>query len=388
MHQAKPPAVRKYGNNSALPGQGGEISPYPLMRWLWENSKLVGLRKCHRVRFRSSVDVFVDGLGGVWFGGFCRCHSVWACPMCAPAIRGGRARELGSALRGLLVDRGGGALHSTYTVPHHQGDRLSTVFDVVTKAWGAVCVDKSVREIRGDIGMEFTRSTEVTVGGNGWHPHLHVGEVSPGPLCRNHTKEYREICFRAWCSALDRLGWSPPDERYGLSMSRADASMGDYVSKVQGLADELLRLDTKSTGKTEPPFLVLRRAVAGDESAHRLWSEYEVATKGRRALSYSGGFRKLCPVVEAADDELLAAPVESWRVGGLDGRTADLLSRHPHGFEGFVEMVGPGTPEALLAAVAWLRGTSPLFLDPAAVWEDLKQLGAELNPQPEQLEAF
>lgn len=354
------------------------------MRWLWENSELQELRKCHRLRYGGEIRVFSLPDGGGFFGGFCRCHSVWACPLCATAIRSGRAQELGRALRAFL-SAGGGALHSTFTLPHNQGDRLSPLFSAVASSWRAVCQDKVVRQMRGDYHLEFVRSTEVTVGErNGWHPHLHVGEVAPVPLTREQVIEYRAELFRSWCSAVVRHEFRPPSDRYGLSVVRADASQIEYGQKVEGLANELVRLDRKTKGKTDAPFTVLRRAVAGDEKAHGLWAEYERGTKGRRALGYSKGFKTLCPVVEVPEDELVEPTKEAVLVGTLRGPLADMLVAHPQGFEGFLELVGPGTPEAFLAACTWLRGTAPLFLDPHNVWEDLKTLARLENPQPEQ----
>jgi hypothetical protein len=303
VDQRNPPDVRNYGSSSALPGQGLENAPWELLRWLWGNTRLPGLAKCHRVRWRNNVEVLVSVAGDVRYRGFCRCHSVWACPLCAPSIRQGRAQLVGSALRPFVAS-GGGVIHGTYTLPHDQGDRLVPLFDAVTKSWNSVVTDKTVRQVRGDFGLQFLRSTEVTWGENGWHPHLHVGEVGRVPLTREQVIEYRREAFRAWCSAVERHGFRRPSDRYGLTMVRADATMGDYVSKVQGLADELHRMDRKS-GKTEAPFSVLRRAVRGDERAASVWAEYEIGTKGRKATVPSRGFFKLCPVPDVPDEELL-----------------------------------------------------------------------------------
>lgn len=340
---------------------------WPLMRWLWSNSELIGLQKCHRVRYGPNVEVYVDAGGGVWFGGFCRCHSVWACPMCAPVIRAGRAKEMAGGLRALL-QVGGGCVFSTYTVPHDEGMPLRQTFDVVSECWNKVRNNRAVRAIRSELQLEFSRSTEVTVGRNGWHPHLHVGEVCWRALSRDEVLDYREVLFSAWCSAVEGVGYRRPNE-HGLSVVRADAGMPEYVSKVEGLASELFRMDLKSS-KTEAPFAVLRRAVLGDGQAKRLWGEYERTTKARKMLGQSKGFKDLCMYVEASEAELVD-PEEycglRW-VGTLRPEGASLLVLHPSGFEGFSEMVGPGTPEAWRAANAWLTGTAPWFLSTAG-WE-------------------
>jgi hypothetical protein len=265
---------------------------------------------------------------------------------------------------------------------------LVPLFDAVTKSWHSVTTDRTVRQIRGDFGLEFLRSTETTVGENGWHPHLHVGEVSKVPLTRDQVIEYRREAFRAWCSAVERHGYRTPSDRYGLTMVRADAGMGDYVSKVQGLADELHRMDRKS-GATEAPFSVLRRAVRGDESAASLWSEYELGTKGRRATFPSRGFYKMCPVPDVPDEELLAQVEHQATVvvGELRPEMVHLLVNHPQGFEGFAEMVGPGTPEAWSAAVAWLSGTAPLYLTEKG-WQQMADEMFKVEPDSIAQEMF
>ena len=380
-----PGPLGNYGSNPGIPGQGPETAVWPLMRWLWSHSSLEGVQKCHRVRYGPNVEVFVSDAGEVFYGGFCRCHSVWACPMCATVIRAGRAREMGGGLRLLLAD-GGGCVFSTYTVPHSKGDGLADLFDSVAWAWEQVRRDREVRAIRSDLGLESSRSTEVTFGDwrrpgmdNGPHPHLHVGEVSPRPLSRDEVLAYRSACFRAWCRAVQVRGYRSPSWKRGLTMVRADAGMADYSHKVEGLASELFRMDRKA-GKTLAPFSVLRLAADGDVRAAAIWREYETVTKGRRMLGQSRGFRRLCRYEEAAEAELLLPKSDGLvYVGTLRPEGAHLLVNHPSGFEGFAEMVGPGTPEAWQAACYWLTGTAPLYLTEKG-WA---QMAEEMFGEPE-----
>lgn len=371
MDQANAPRLGNYGSKSCNPGQGAVSAPWELVRWLWFHSSLEGLQKCHRVRYGANVDVFLSADGGVFYGGFCRCHSVWACPLCAPAIRAGRAREMAGGLKQLLA-AGGGCLFSTYTLPHSVGDRLDPLFSAVSTAWRGVLNDRTVKSMRSDLGLEFSRSTEVTHGQNGWHPHLHVGEVAPRPLSRDEVIDYRAVCFKAWCRSVVKSGYREPSDRYGLSIVRADAGMADYGNKVEGLTSELFRMDQK-TGKTEAPFSILRRAVGGDDGAARVWHEYETGTQGRRMLGQSRGFKELCRYDEADEAELLQPKDSVEYLGTLRPDLAHLLVNHPSGFEGFAEMVGPGTPEAWSAALQWLTGTAPLWLTQEGINEIFSQ---------------
>lgn len=355
----------KNGNNAAVPGQRGCAEGFWLLRTAWEVSVLPGLQKCHRVRYGPTVPVYGDGQR-VWYGGFCRCHSVWACPLCAPMIRRGRAVELSAGLVAHLQG-GGGAVFMTKTIPHDEGDRLAAVFEGVAGSWRDVLADFGVKSLRRELGFEFVRAAEVTYGENGWHPHLHSCLVTPRPLVRSEVLELRAEAFRAWCSAVERRGWRPPSESYGLSLIRVAAAdgagkVGDYVSKVEGLADELTRLDSKQARKGLSPFGILRAVADGHAKARALWSEYETATKGRRALTVSRKFRSMLGLGAEATDEELCDPSKqpaSWLYGELEPYQADLLVRHPQGFEVFAEAVGPGTPEAWRAALEALRGTMP-----------------------------
>lgn len=384
--------VRKDGSYLRSPGQGLEV--WPLMRWLWAESELPQLRKCHRIRRQGGVDVYVAAEGGrVWFGGYCRCHSVWACPLCAPPIRSVRAKELSYGL-GVLLGVGGGCLFSTYTVPHDQGQPLVDLYSKVQHCWELVQKDRTVSAIRKRLELEWSRSTEVTVGANGWHPHLHIGEVCWRPLTRDEVVEYRAACFKAWCRAVEGVGLRRPSDRYGLSMIRADQGMGDYMHKVEGLASELFRMDRK-TAKTIAPFELLAKAVTGDGWAERRWREYERATKGRKMMGTSKGFAELArhsPLF--TDDEILEAEARQgvW-VGHLNPEEAHLLTYSPRGFEGFIELVGPGTQEAFEHAVRQLVGQAPWFLTNAG-WERASRelhedqvvagwLPEELRMQPE-----
>ena len=367
------PALGKYGNNAAIPGQRA----FSLLRWLWSESGLAGVRKCHRVRWAADVEVWQSGSGEIFYKGFCRCHSVWACPLCAPLIRKRRAVDLSAFLVAWLAE-GHGVAFVTATLPHDQGDRLEALFPGVSGSWRTVLSARRVVGLRRELPFESARAAEVTHGLNGWHPHLHSVLLFDRPLEREEAKALRAALFASWCSAVMSRGWRPPSEEYGLSFIRcAGGGVGSYVSKVEGLADEMTRLDVKQGRKgkhsTEGPFAILRRAVAGDDVAAARWREYEAGTLGRRALTYSRGFSVLATDWGSAkrlslSDADLCEPEGSLGLsllGVLLGSEADLIALHPQGFEVFGEAVGAATAESWRSALEQVRGSMPWWLSEA-----------------------
>ena len=370
----------KYANKSAVAGQGLSHAPlsrpewsrgsgvglWDLKRWLWRNSTLKGLSKCDRVRWSPFVQVWLTS-EGVAFLGVSRCSSVWACPSCAQRIRRSRSRELGAGLRQWVSD-GHGVVFATLTVPHSAVMPLKPLFAAVTSAWNSVVTDFGVRALRKRLPFRYVRSLEVTSGDNGWHPHLHNALLFDRPLSRDEVLELDAECFRAWSSAVVRLGLAPPSRSYGVRMVRVGKldgaeNVGRYVAKIEGLSAELVRLDSKESRKGHAPFQLLREVAGGNSDLVPKWYEYENASRGRRALSWSQGCREALALgVEASDEELSdpAASSSSVLLGQLSSREHDWLIAHPRGPEHFCEALGPASgPEDVRAAVAWLWDSLP-----------------------------
>lgn len=79
---------------------------------------------------------------GAGYAGLSTCGSVWACPCCPAKIASRRAEELADVMA--AVHRSGGCAYLvTYTMRHHQGRRLTTLWDAVSAAWGAVTSGKA-----------------------------------------------------------------------------------------------------------------------------------------------------------------------------------------------------------------------------------------------------
>jgi hypothetical protein len=167
---------------------------------------------------------------------------------------------------------------------------------------------------------------------------------------------------------MERAGLGRPSVVQGVHCVWGDAGAADYVMKVHQSSQELLRLDTKTkkAGRhsTEPPFALLVRAAGGDEGALSLWRDWEQATKGRKMMTFSRGWRRLIDATpEISDSEAMelgqSGGVEAWEVGTLAGRLGVLVARHPRGFEIVLSGAADGSVEGLAAAVSLLWGTAP-----------------------------
>jgi len=363
MDQANGPNLVQSGSIAATPGQGHK---WELLRFLWRHSTLPLVRQCFRSAW-GPLSVWSNG-SGAWFKGYCQCHSVWACPVCSPLIRQGRARVLGDDLVRHLAG-GGGLCFVTLTTRHGVSHSLDETFSAVADGWRDVTSHRSVVEFRRRHRFEFVRVIECTYGcANGWHPHLHLVLASGESWSPSVRGEFKRVAYRAWSSSMERAGLGRPSVARGVHCVWGDAGAADYVMKVHQSSQELLRLDTKrkKAGRhsTEPPFALLVRASEGDESALSLWRDWEQATKGRKMMTFSRGWRRLIDATpEISDSEAMelghSAGLDAWEVGTLAGRTGVLVARHPRGFEIVLSGAADGSAEGLAAAVSLLWGTAP-----------------------------
>jgi hypothetical protein len=104
------------------------------------------------------------------------CGSTWACPVCAEKIQARRHDEVRQALE--VAERMGWVVgFLTFTVRHKRSHSLSAVWAGVGDAWRratsgagpAWVADQDRYGVRG-----YLRLTEVTLGENGWHVHVHA----------------------------------------------------------------------------------------------------------------------------------------------------------------------------------------------------------------------
>ncbi len=256
---------------------------------------------------------------GSWMG-LQTCGSVHACPVCSPKIRQARAVEI-ERLGTTHLDKSGGLEFATLTMSHHKGDALSLTLDTVLNGWRAVQANRKVRRLFARLGIVgAVRSTEVTRGWNGWHPHLHCLLFTTRPLTPEERSELQSVLFAAWRSYVMKRGYFEPSEARGVlvrevTLSRGAEGIAAYLAKVQDsygqsttIAREMARADLKKGRKTaRTPFEIAEAAAAGSTADLALWHEYEAATKGRRVIEISRSLKTLYALADVSDAELAAA---------------------------------------------------------------------------------
>ncbi len=314
---------------------------------LWRESALERVRKCGRVPLG---DVAIRQQAGVaHYAGLTTCGSIWACPVDSGKIRNVRAEEIsGGTAR---WDQAGNSVYMvTLTMPHDFGMKLAPLLRVIADGFRSVISGRAWVKLKRQIGVAGTiRSVEVTHGPNGWHPHLHVLVFIEGDPGAQGLADLAAHIRGRWERFIVKAGYRAPSQGHGVVIERcfSAAEAGAYIAKTQdGKApgNELARGDLKSgRGDHRTPFQILEDFRWLGELADRaLWWQYERATKGHQAITWSKGLRKILEVTDRTDVEIGAVAVggvvlvllvgDSWRhVTAVPGLPAFLLDEAERG---------------------------------------------------------
>jgi Replication protein len=253
--------------------------------------------------------------------------------VCSARIQATRAGELLEALEAAHAQGLKVAL-LTLTMRHRKHHRLRELWNALSSAWqAAITTDRAVRRAREAVGMVgWARAVEATQGDNGWHLHTH-GLV----FFKDSSKldELRDAIWAGWLRRLTAHGLDAVAERgivlSELSLDGAREQISGYLSKATyertaaGAARELAGQIGKAARRSNrAPFDVLADLVAnGLASDSAIWTEWEQASKGRRALTWSRGLRRqLLERSERTDEEIAAdTDGDQLEVAVLDGTT-------------------------------------------------------------------
>lgn len=228
------------------------------------------------------------------------------------------------------IANGGVIVFLTLTLRHSSVDSLRSTFGLVADSWRQLLSGRAGQALRASEGVTgFVRSTELTYGANGWHPHLHIALF----VDQEHVDSCGPAFIKRWREMVTRLGGTthangqlsvvatklPELARY---MVAADESPDGFP-----LALELSRADLKTRGDGMSP-MQLATLVAAAECApllRVLWWEYEQVTRGRRAIEWSRGLRHALRLQDIASDADAADGPEAGNVRAVEGRTVMLV---------------------------------------------------------------
>ena len=239
--------------------------------WLWHLRKLSSLKRLRACGLfvdtlhSETAKVKLNGHGRARWTEVCVCGLRWPCPVCAPYKAAQERRRLTVALckamlatEDLTFDPSDidaphqpkyAVIFLTATVPHKYGDDLDRTNDLVVQAWNYATSGKKKglgggRKAWNDaFGVEgYARALDITVGKNGWHPHIHaavivradkIRELGDGPLRAGGPDVSAQERFLAWFEAWFFRRW---DYRVRQLLGLKEHDMG--VHAVHGVRAE------------------------------------------------------------------------------------------------------------------------------------------------------
>lgn len=276
------------------------------------------------------------------------CGSVWMCPVCASKISEVRREELSLALAASKYT----PMLITFTLRHHKGDKLKELLTALMTAFDSFKSGQYWQKKRLEFGwIGSIRSTEVTHGDNGWHPHLHDLVLLESPLTPENLIFFTNLLKERWSMVLRRAGRDASWD-HGVDVRIGHNDIADYVAKygklpkVTGwtITHELTKAVVKKAHKDgKTAYQLLADSMTGDKASGRLFMEYARVFKGKKQLVWSKGLRALLGLMDEKTDEQIAAEVDQaayvllyltidqWKIIVRENGRAELLAEAAHG---------------------------------------------------------
>ncbi|GAH93023.1 unnamed protein product, partial [marine sediment metagenome] len=249
------------------------------------------------------------------------CGSAWKDPVCGHQISKQRAEDI-QAIIGPHRKAGGDVLLGTFTLAHKKKDRLAPMLETISKAYHLTTSGRAWEKVQDLVGARivvtgWVRSAEITVGENGWHPHLHALFFIDRILTEDEMKTLEQFFWERWANYIEAAGYGLVSREHGVRVSHGE-SAGNYVALLskQNLALEIGSSGTKQGRKGSRSIMQLWYdwMVHRRDSDKKLIKEYQRATRRMNQLTWSRGkndLRKKYQVAEQLDFDLVQDPTEN-----------------------------------------------------------------------------
>jgi hypothetical protein len=258
--------------------------------------------QCCRTRIAGAVALVRTPDDHLQFTGLSTCGSQ-DCPVCAAKILARRAEEIKHACTEWRHE-GCHVYMLTLTVRHALGDDLKWIRTQMSAAYSGMWKGRAGMALSQHCTREHhIKSTEVTFGSNGYHPHYHVLMFTTDELTDVHKREMLE----AWKHQVsEKLGASHvPDDAHGIELSVSHDD--NYISKM-GL--EVAGITMKAAkGSNLTMWQVADCAAGGQKWARRVWHEYVKAMHGARRQVWSQGAKRYFGIKHLSDQAIAEAPI-------------------------------------------------------------------------------
>lgn len=276
------------------------------------------VRRCLRTMAHTAENVGIHRSGAkASFSGLQTCGSVWDCPICSRKITERRALELDTAV-GRWIDNGGAVYLVTFTLSHNPSMNLSQALKQLQTAYRRFKSGKGWQQLA-PIGEQIhsVRSIEVTIGDNGWHPHIHE-LVFADPVSNAALEVFKAKSAARWVQCVTAAGGSALSG-VAYKLSSGDTKISEYVSKYGhapkdagwSVGRELSKSVSKRASRSGlTPQQLLMQSAEGNKYAGALWREYSDAMHGKQQLVWSVGLRAAVGMEEYESDAAIAAETD------------------------------------------------------------------------------
>lgn len=238
-------------------------------------------RACGRTRYVKSPLLRSAGRGS-YFDGVQRCRAR-VCPVCYLSRRFKLLAEVHYVAEAHAEATRHVPLLATLTVRHSAADGCS-ITKQVRKVWAKFIAGKEWTEFSRKHGVEWICAEEITIGENGWHPHLHVAV-----LPRERPRDILETASwwaERWMRLVEKHMGAEHKPSFYAGFDLRESPVVEYVAKLtfDSLAFELT--DAGQVKGSSPLSLV----TSGDV---RRYMELQRMRHRARDITWSKGLRPL-----------------------------------------------------------------------------------------------